>query len=246
MTVADLLTRALFDLKVYGAGQVLTPDDAQLGLDTLNDWIDALATEGLTVFTVTRVTWAIVSGTPSYTIGVGATINAIRPVNANVIPNIGFQDSTTTPPYERLLGSPLTEDDYAAIPFKTLQAVYPNAFYYNPRFGSTGFGLISLFPIPTSSSLTGVIYVPSPVAEFAAITDTVSLPPGYRRFFRTNLAIEMAAAFDAQIPPQLLGAAIESKGNVKRINERLADLSPGPLAQPFLRGGVSNIYTGDA
>lgn len=245
MTLADLFARALFDLKVYGAGQVLTADDAQLCLDTFNDWIDALQGEGQTVFTITRITWTIVNGTPSYTIGIGATINAIRPTGPLVIPNIGFQDASVTPPYERLFGQPLSEDDYAAIPFKTLTAVYPNAAYYNPRFGSTGFGLVSLFPIPTSSSLTGVIYTPSPVTEFTAITDTLSVPPGYRRFYRTNLAIELAAAFDAQIPPQLIGAALESKANIKRANERLADLSPGRLALPFCVDRHPNIYIGD-
>lgn len=245
MTVLDLITRALMDLKVYQPGETVSNDDAASGLVTLNDWIDALATEGLTIFTVTRTTWAIVSGTSSYTIGAGGVINVARPMNPQAIENIGYQDTSLTPVQEVQLGPVLTEDQYAAVPVKTLQAVYPAAFYYNPTFGSSGLGLLRPLPIPTSSTLQGVIYTPTPVSEFAALTDTVSLPPGYRRFFRTNLAKELGPEFDAQLSPDLQQAAVDSKANIKRTNIRLVDLSCGDAALLFGGGGPSNIYTGE-
>lgn len=244
MTLLDLVTRALFDLKVLQAGEVPTPEDAELARVTINDWIDGLSTEGLTIYTITRATWTIVSGTASYTIGTGATINAERPNGPADVENIGYINTALTPNQETLLGPVLTEDQYAAIPAKTLTTVFPAAFYYNPTFGATGFGTLRPFPIPTSSSLLGVIYVPAAIDEFAALTDTVSQPPGYRRFFRTNLAVELATAFDAGVTPELMAAAVQSKANIKRANVRLADLSCGDAGQIFGASGPTNIYTG--
>jgi len=243
VTVQDLLTRALQDLKVYQAGEVLSADDAQLGLVTLNDWIDGLATDGLTVFTITRTTWTITNAA-SYTIGIGATISVARPTGPEAFHNIGYQDTSISPTLETQQGPVLSEDAYAALPQKTLTNVYPRYWYYNPTFGATGFGTLSPWPVPTSSTLQGVIYVDTPVAEFAAITDTVSLPQGYRRFFRANLAKELAAAFDAQVSPDLQQAAMESRANIKRANSRLIDLSTDAAALFSSALGTSNIYTG--
>lgn len=244
MTVLDLITRALRDLKVYQPGEAISNDDAQDALAGLNDWIDSLGTEGLSMFTVARTTWTLVNGTPSYTIGTGGVINVARPVNPQAIQNIGYVDTSLTPNQEILLGLPLTEDEYAAIPAKTLTGTIPNAFYYNPTFGTTGLGLIRPFPIPTSSALQGVIYTPTPIAEFAATTDTVFVAPGYRRFYRTNLAKELAPIFDGQLTPEMQQAAADSKADIKRANIRLVDLSFGDAGILFGSSGPSNIYSG--
>lgn len=240
MTVQDLLTRVLIDLKVYQSGEVLTADDADLALRTLNDWIDDLGSDSGGIFTVTRQTWTLTSAA-SYTVGLGATVNITRPVNPQVIANIGYQDTSVTPVQERLFGGVLTQDQYDAIPQKTLTGVYPAMWFYNPTFGTTGFGTLSPWPVPTSSTLQGVIYAPTPVAEFTAISQAISVPPGYRRFFRTNLAKELAGAFDAPVTPELREAAATSAANVKRANERLMDLSTGVAGSLFGGGGWYDI-----
>ncbi|NCV71604.1 MAG: hypothetical protein EBW55_13090, partial [Betaproteobacteria bacterium] len=91
---------------------------------------------------------------------------------------------------------------------KTLQATYPGAWYYNPTFPT---GTLTCWPVPTSSTLQGVLYTPTPVAEFSALTDVVSLPPGYRRFLRTNLAVELAPTFQVQPSPVAVELAVASK-----------------------------------
>lgn len=240
MTVEDLLTRCLIDLKVYQSGEVLTADDAALGLSTLNDWIDGLGADSSCVFTVARQTWTLTSAL-TYTVGLGATVNITRPVNPQAIAAIGFQDTSLSPTFERLVGL-LTSEEYSAIPQKTTTSLYPGSYYYNPTFGATGFGTLSPFPIPTSSTLQGVIYVASPVAEFAAISTPIYVPPGYRRFFKTNLSKELAGAFDATVTPQLQEAAVESAAMVRRANERLTEMSCG-LAGALFGGRYSDIHT---
>ena len=242
MTVSQLITAALQDLRVLQVGETASANDAAFGLDRLNAWIDGLATEGLTVYSRARTVWTISSAT-SYTIGTGATINCARPTGPLAIDNIGFQDTSVSPTMEYNLGPVLTEDAYDGIAQKDLTSVFPQTAYYNPTYNS-GFGLIRLWPIPTSSTLQGVIYTLVPVSEFAAITDTVALPPGYRRFLRTNLAKELASAFDSPLTPDIQQAAMESKADVKRANERLMDLSSGVAGLIFGGGGPHyNIYS---
>ncbi len=242
MTVQELITASLQDLRVIQTGETASADDAAFALARLNDWINALATEDLIVYTITRTTWTL-SSAASYTIGSGGTINVARPTGPMAIQNIGFQDTSVSPTMEYNLGPPLTEDAYAAIAQKALTSVYPQNWYYNPTF-SSGLGVLIPYPIPTSTTLQGVIYTQTPVSEFSSVSDEIALPPGYRRFLRLGLAQELASAFDAGLTPQLQMSAAEAKSDVKRANMRLSDLSSGVAG--ILFGGAGphyNIYS---
>ena len=238
--VTELITGALQDLRVVQTGEVVSADDAALGLSRLNDWINTLATERLSVYTLTRTTWTLVAGTASYTIGTGATVNIARPTGPLAIENIGFQDTAPDTTIEYNLGPPLTEDAYDAIAQKTLTSTFPQVWYYNPTYDASGYGVLIPYPIPTSTTLEGVIYSLTPVSEFTAVTDTIALPPGYRRFLRTGLALELSSAFDAGITPALQQAASESKADIKRANMRLSDMSSGVAGTLF--GGAGWPY----
>src|SRR5919198_3245360 len=233
MTVSDLINAALIELGVLGEGEVASADGAAYAFDRLNDWIDSLATEQLTVYQITRTTWTLTSAA-TISVGSGATVNTARPVSAEVIDNIGFIDTSVSPNQEYLLGPVLTEDAYAAIPQKSLTAPYPTAFYYAPTYPT---GTLKPFPLPTNASLQGVIYAPTPVSEFAALTTTLALPPGYRRFLRTNLALEIAPAFNATVGDDLKARAADSKAAVKRTNTRLSDLHIGVVGALFGQAG---------
>lgn len=232
MTVTDLITRSLQDLNICAAGDTPDPNDVQTAFDRLNDFVDDLKNDGLIVYTLTRTTWTLTPNVASYTVGSSGTIAILRPPSAQAIPNIGFIDNSLATPYERTLGPLLTDDEYAAIGLKTLTSPFPTAFYYNPTFPT---GTLYPFPIPTASSLVGVLYAETPVDEFTAVTDTVSLPPGYRRFFRNQLTIELASAFETQPPPTVVQAAMEARERIKRTNTRPSDLRL-PWWTPGLHG----------
>jgi len=238
MTVSDLITGALQDLRVLQVGEVVSSNDASFALERLNDWINALATEGLTVYTNTRTIWTLSTAT-SYTIGSGGAVNCARPTGPMDIVDIGFQDTSVSPTIEYNLGPVLTDDAWAGIAQKELTSVYPQAWYYNPTW-TAGLGLLYPWPIPTSTTLQGVIYAPTPVSEFSAISETIALPPGYRRFLRTGLARELSSAFDAALTQEMQIAAIESKADVKRANMRLSDMSSGVAG--ILFGGAGPHY----
>lgn len=239
LTVNDLILRALQDLNLVAGSDTPDPSDVAVAFIRLNDFIDDLKNDQLLVYTLTRTTWSLVPNTVSYTVGTGATISIPRPMSPNVIQHVGFIDTSLTTPYERLIPL-LTEDTYAANPLKTLTTPFPQSFYYNPTFGATGFGILWPFPIPTASSLQGVIYAPTPVDEFNAYTDAILVPPGYRRFFRSQLTIEIAAAFEKQPPATVVQAAKESGDRIRRANLRMQDVGFNRFVP-----GLSNIAVYD-
>jgi hypothetical protein len=224
-TIGDVITASLQDLGLIAAEEIPTAADSALALLRVNDWIDGLATQGLTVFTAnTRTTWSLVSGTSSYTVGTTGTIACSRPVSPSAIVNVGYEDTSVSPAQEYLLPRPLTEDQYAALTPKLQTATYPQYYYYDPTFASS-LGTLSPWPVTTGASLLGVIYTPTPVTEFSAITDTILLPPGYRRYYRTSLALELAPSFSVVPSDTLRTIAREAETNVKRSNVRESDLS---------------------
>ena len=237
-TIGDVITASLQDLGLIAAEETSTAADSALALSRVNDWIDGLATQGLTVFTAnTRTTWSLVSGTSSYTVGTTGAIACSRPISPSDIVNIGYEDTNVSPAEEYILGRPLTQDQYAALTPKSQTATYPQCYYYDPTFASS-LGTLIPWPVPTGANLLGVIYTPTPVTEFSALTDTILLPPGYRRFYRTSLALELAPSFSVIPSDTLRRIAEEAAANVKRSNVRLDDLS---LRDASWVGGTSNV-----
>jgi len=230
--VRDIIGDALRELGVLGAGEPLSDDEATNGLAILNDLVDSLSAERLAIFKVVRTLFSIVSGTQDYTVGTGGTVNVARPV---FLDGVALVDTAPTPDFETPLGS-FTEAGWASVPDKAVTGPRPNAYYYTPTFP---LGTLSLWPAPTDSGLQGVVYAPQAVSEFTALDDAISLPPGYRRMLKKNLAIELAPSYERPASDELRRAAVESKAIVKRANIRSAEMSIDPGALGQAAGGRS-------
>ena len=238
-TVRDIVTDALREIGVLAAGETPTAEDASGGLSTLNDLIDQWAAERLAIYTLTRTTWTIVSGTQNYTVGTGGTVNIVRPV---YIDHVHFVDTSPDPDIEYQL-TPLTDDAWSRVPIKTLTSPYPTCWYYNPTFP---LGTLSLWPVPTSATLLGAAYAPQAVAEFTSLDTAVALPPGYRRMLVKNVAVCLCSGYERDPRPDLKEDAVESMAVVKRSNKRLMDMQieGGALGQGQGRKYTYNINTG--
>jgi len=91
LTARDIITATLRSIRVLGVGDPLPADDANDALDRLNDWLDSLALERLTMFHVARTTKLLGSNQQSYTVGIGGDIGIVRPTHiesANLIQNV--------------------------------------------------------------------------------------------------------------------------------------------------------------
>ena len=238
-TVLDIATDALAELGVIAAGDVPSDADAQLCLSGLNDLVDQYAAERLAIYTLTRTTIDIVVSTQTYTIGSGGDVAIARPV---YIDHVNFVDAAPSPAIEFQL-SELSEDAWSRVPQKALTATLPTSWYHDKEFP---LDTLTFWPNPTSSTLTGVIYAPTAVAEFAALSTSVALPPGYRRMLIKSLAVEVASSFERQPSPSLIIAAAESRATVKRANKRQIDMTLEAAALIQGRHGrfTYNIITG--
>lgn len=199
MTARELIERAYEWTGLIGEGEPMTNEQATLGLKRLNDWIDQLTTERRAIGSVTRTTFSTVASQAAYTIaGVPSFIDAVALI----------LDSNESP---LLL---LDDAGYAAIPDKAT-AGQPTHAYYN-RTPTTG--TLTLWPVP-GTTYSAVLYVPAALAEIVALTTTLVIQPGYRRFFITGLAEELCAAHGVDAPPQLTVAANDSRLALQNANK---------------------------
>jgi hypothetical protein len=228
MTALELITSALRSLGVAATGEAVSSDEATDALARLNEWIDAMGAEGLTVYQRLRTATTLTAATASYTIGTGGVINIARPVQidrANLV-----LDTTATTPTEVPI-TVYTDQQWQSISQKTLTAAQPQGVYYDYGWTS-GLGILYPWPIPTVSTTQLVIYTPVALTELATTATTFTGPPGYIRFYRTNLAVELAPEYGITVPDELREAAAESKAAIKRMNFRLTDLAIDPALLP--------------
>jgi len=217
-TVNDLIEASLREINVLAAGEVMPAEDAIDGLAALNRLRDKWAAERLMIYTTTRTTWTIVASTGQYTVGTGGDVNIVRP---NFLDRVGYIDTAQSPDLERILPRH-TEASYAGIEQKEDDSTYPTSWYYNPTFTSS-LGTLDFFPVPTGSTLEGVLYSPTAIATLAG-TDTVTLPPGYEQMIVKTLALELVPSYGKQPHPMLVQQAQDAMAVVKRSNERMRDL----------------------
>lgn len=213
MTGRQLIMQALMTLGSHASGDSLDDTDAVDGLVWLNQIVDRLATQHLAMPVLLRTTKTLTASTVSYTVGTGGAINIVRPgdiVRAALVP-----DPSATTPIEVPI-EVYSQDAWSRIPIKTLTATLIAGIYYDRAFAG-GLGSISVFPIPTVSTLQLVIYTRQALTAFALDTD-VSLPPGLAEALETALALRLAVPFDVPVPERLPTIAAEAMADYKRSN----------------------------
>ena len=238
-TARDYITSSLKEIGVLGEGESPTAEQAADGLEAINDIIDQYAAIRLQIYSITRSTWTIVSGTGTYTVGSGGDVNIARPV---YIEKIHYQDTSTTPTTEYQM-SPLTDDAWANLAQRDLTSLLPSVWYYNPSYP---LGTLIFYPVPTSSTLEGVIYHPVAITELSSLDTTISVPPGYRRLFKKHLALDLCNPYDVSPPPGLAEEVEQGLSVVKTANFRMMDLSvdAGALCQDYGLWRRYSIITG--
>jgi hypothetical protein len=243
--VSDLLTAVLKRINVVQGGQVATGDDLRDGFDFANLWLDSMANERLMIPFITRTAFTLTTskGTPTnpYTVGLGGDINIAKPV---FFEKLNYIDNSVTPANEIPIFM-LTDQAYQGLVQKTLTSTYPIYGYYSPTYAS-GLGSLYVNPIPTSSTLTGVLYSPFAVQQFTSLTQTIVVPPGYKFFLQENLALFFSSTFRENLPadPGLVESARATKRNIKAMNLPMSDLAIDQGAMLPGHGYKSNIYTG--
>lgn len=194
---------------VAASGEALDASQATDGLSSLNDLLDSWSNEELMIPNQVREVFALISGQQTYTMGTGGNFNTTRPMR---IENAWLQVAGTTPALELPI-SVVTEEEWARIPLKTLQSTYPTTLYAED---TQPLETLNLYPVPSQVNSL-VIYSQKPLSAIT-LDGTISVPKGYLRAMRYNLALELAPEYGKTPPEIVVNIAIQALSDIKRAN----------------------------
>ena len=208
-TARDLINSALVDIRVKANGQTLAASHLSDGLDTLNEIIDAWASENLMIYGSSEEVFSLVSGQRIYSIGTSGTpdFDTERPTSI-MLGGWFIRDGDSDYPVHHM-----SVEQYRRIFTKGITG-RPYIFTYLPTYPN---GEIKLYYTPDSNYSLYMRTV-KPLSGLSALSTTFSFPPGYQRALRKALAVELAEGYGKNVTQTLYMAAKESKQVIKRTN----------------------------
>lgn len=198
-TAQGIITQALKKIGVLTKSSVPDADESADGLVSLNNLLSSWSNESLLIYARTWEAFSI-TGAASYTIGTGQTLNTVRPISI-----ISAYVTQGTTDYQLSI---IPDEVYAQIPVKTTTGI-PENLNYDNGFAA---GKIRLYPV-ANTTYTLNLLSEKQLSTFA-LTDTVSLPPGWERALVYNLAVEMSPEYGVDLDALTLAIARESKGMI--------------------------------
>lgn len=205
-TVRDLVNGALKDLGVLAAGETASADVAEDARLLLNDLLGSWSTDNLTIYQRTPEEFPLVAGQSSYTIGTGGNFNTARPIE---VESANYKSAGREYPI-----TIFTPKEWSEISDKSRGSSLPQGIFL---LGTYPLDTILIYPVPDGTASL-VLYTLKPLTTFATINTTFSLPEGYPRALRTNLAVELAPSYGREPSSTLMSAAMDSKAGIKRKN----------------------------
>jgi hypothetical protein len=242
-TVQRLINLSFFDIGAIPSGGAPNSDESNDALDILNQMLGSLSAEELTVFNRNIASFNTAGGT-NFTLGVGGVwnttaraqrIEAWRAVSGAFVAG----------------GAPLSLADFdaasseAAVKFQAIAGQIASLlapFHQAPTLSvnsasvplvlgaDTAWPLINVRTYPAVIATVEVTYW-TPIAEFAALSDVLNLPPGFPELLRTNLAVRLSPQYSRQggIDPVLAANAQNAKAVIAAQN---TPPSSNPAPQP--------------
>jgi len=237
-TARDLIRRAMMLAGILGQGENPAANEANDGLRTLNQLIEAWATENLMIYGTTEIMVPMVVGQDFYTWGVGGDINAPFPVQPI---DSAWLTITSTTPATRMNIKMLSDVEWQELSTPTIDSTYPVYVYVNRGYPM---GKLHVWPVPNVAQsfitfLTRVQWT-SGVANLDTVLD---LAPGYTKALEYGLAVEIASLFGRTVPEAVLGQAVGSKARIKATNSPISFSNIDPAV--LTHGGIWNWRTGD-
>ncbi len=235
MTARELINRSLKLIGVLAEGETPTAEMQADAVSTLNDLIESWGIDGLMVFERARQSFTLPGAQSFYTIGIGGDFNTDRP---NLISEAGIEMLTSNPSIELPLEI-INEEEFQLILTKSIVSTIPTKLYY---VMSNPLAKIYLWPRPSIANNL-ILYTPKQIASISSVSATITLPPGYSRALRFNLAVDLAVEYGRQIDPMIMQTAMESKADIKRQNTQVVYMTPDTVGMDRKR--AFNWLTGE-
>lgn len=224
-TAKGIITSAMRKIGALTKDEAPSADEAAAGLEMLNDLLASISNDSMTVYARTEDTLNLSGGTSTYTIGSGGVLDTVRPIKiiAAYVRSGGVDYSLKE----------ISDELYATVSFKTSGGI--------PEFinFTNGFPLATLkfYPVP-STDYQLFLVSEKPLAEFT-LSQTVSLPPGWKRMLVYNLAVEMSSEYGQPLSQEVVMLARDSKAEIRQ-----AIMAAKKMQWNSGLGIEGNIYTG--
>ena len=211
-TARDIVERGLRLLGVLAQGEAASADQLADGLEALNDLLDSWSTENLSLYKYTTENFSFIASQAAYSMGTGLDFNTSRPVR---IVNMTYKDETPNPDYEQPIEI-VPQEAYKFESSKGTESSIPTKCFVNYDAASV---VLTFWPVPSAAKKVSITSL-KPLTTFTNGSDAVSLPTGYLRALKTNLAVEMAPEYGLPVSGEVAKSAMESKSNIKRQNKK--------------------------
>jgi hypothetical protein len=213
-TVRKIITGSMRLLGLVQANSVPTDAEIQVGIRALNVLMDSWSNDRLMIFKLQPYYFLTVGGQQDYTLGPTGDWVIERPMRieqayTDLTSNQGNGLQTTSLPI-----SIANDSQWSSIVTKRVTTQIPNILYDNGNYPNR---TISLYPIPTGT-ITIVLWLWQPLLKFDSIDDVISLPKGYVRSIRFNLACELAPDYGRDASEIVKNTAVTTKMNLATIN----------------------------
>jgi hypothetical protein len=178
-------------------------------LEALNAFLGALDINAYNIYVNTKEELTLVASQGTYTLGVGGDLNSARPES---IVTVYWQDSTND---QDIFVHPITEPEYDDITDKTVEG-RPTRWFLASEYP---LAKLYLNPVPDGADKLKITSrKPFTVVE---LNDSFTLPNGYDRMLKFNLAVEIAPEHDAVLDPMVIREAAKSLNEIQRKNAKL-------------------------
>lgn len=224
-TAQDLITKSLQQLRVYSSVETPLAADFQLGLDMLNAMLDSWSNENLFCYCIQEQSFPLVVGQNQYTIGPAAlnpNVVGTRPLKIIEGPVGAYIMDANENRYPVEV---IDRNRWNMIGLLTNTSNIPDTLFYDPQFP---LGIINVFPTPNQSN---TLFFDSyqQFSDFAQLTSTITLPPGYVAAIIPNLSIYLKPFFKtAVIDKEIVGLASDCRAAIKRTNARVLKATYDP------------------
>ena len=204
-TALDIITDALQELGVVGAGDAVEPEDAALGLRRLNQVLQTWANSRLTLPALVEISVTLTTA-QTYTIGPSGGTVAARPVRVN---SAKARDSAGT---EHPVGV-INAAQWDEIAVKDVSGGPPLYVWYQATNTN---GTANVYP--KASGYTLLLDCQTLLTSFASTATTFSLPDGYEAALYLTLADSLASSYGKQLTQDTRRRMAGAVSAIKRTN----------------------------
>jgi len=199
-TARTLIESSLRVLGVYAAGETVSNDDLEAGLESLIFMLRHWSAKNIRLY-YTKQDTVTLTGAASYTIGSGGDCDTVKPVSIRG----ARMDGDTVP--MRIID----EDQYRRLKAAGISGAV-EYLWYSPEYP-----LGKLYPLPAGS---GTMYLDSlkPLTEPTLITSSIAFPPEYDEAIKYNLAVRLADEYGRMPSAMTLALARDGLEDVETRN----------------------------